>query len=178
MPRPYRPIATDHRKGAMKAALELQADVGTVHLLAPGGELLLCGREVQGDDMIASNRDAATCSGCLAAPLEGALEPPRRRPDPVPVEATSVRDLAAKLAEKAMRALEEDMDYGEPRERQEAARTLAVVCAKLMGDEPEAPAAPTPEERKRLLRESFSNPDPELVEVMREMRDRILEVTK
>src|SRR5690349_9939002 len=140
MPRPYRPIATDHRKGAMKAALELAA----------------------GDDAI-----------------EGEPVPPERpRPDPVPVEATSVRDLAAKLAEKAMRALEEDMDYGEPRERQEAARTLAVVCAKLMGDEPEAPSSPTPEERKRLLRESFANPDPELVEVMREMREKILEVTR
>src|SRR6185503_8468760 len=140
MSRPYRPIATDHRKGAMKAALELQGD-----------------------------------------PLDGELEPPprgRARPPTPPVEATSVRDLAAKLAEKAMRALEEDIDYGEPRERQEAARTLAVVCAKLMGDEPEAPATPTPEERKRLLRESFENPDPELVEVMREMREKILEVTR
>lgn len=121
MVRPYRPIATDHRKGAMKAALELREEAA-----------------------------------------EGELEPAlrgRARPPTPPVEATTVRDLAAKLAEKAMRALEEDMDYGEPRERQEAARTLAVVCAKLMGDEPEKPPELTPEEREAQLRAAMQTPE-------------------
>jgi plasmid stabilization system protein ParE len=42
---------------------------------------------------------------------------------------------AWKLTEKALRTLEHVIDHGEPRERHAAARTLAVVCAELLGDE-------------------------------------------
>lgn len=121
--------------------------------------------------------------GAYAAALaerehDGELEPPRPSRDYAPVDATDHKDLARKLLVKSLRTLEEDMAMGEPRERQEAARTLAVVCEKLIGDDP--PVAPdlTPEERRAKLLENFRDPDPELLAVMREAADDIQKALK
>ena len=94
--------------------------------------------------------------------IEPELEPPllgRKRPPVAPVEADNIHDLAAKLAVKAMRALEEDMDYGEPRERQEAARTLAIVTAKWAPETDDKPPPLTPEERRAQLTAAMQTPE-------------------
>lgn len=79
-----------------------------------------------------------------------------------PVEANGPRDLAEKLAEKAMRVLEEDLDDYDPRVKQEAARTIIAAWTKFADkDEPERTVL-TPEERVAALVESLKSPDPEL----------------
>ena len=74
-----------------------------------------------------------------------------------PVVADSLRDLALKLGEKAMRRLEEDLDDPDPRARQEAARALAAVCTKFA--EMDAPKAePSDEEREAQLHAALQSP--------------------
>lgn len=104
--------------------------------------------------------------GAMAAALALEAGEDRSQPTPPPVEAVSLKDLAVKLGEKAMRVLETDLYDPDSRARQEAARSLAALCIKFLDQQEDKPPDPTPEERQSRLLASLRDPDPELAEVL------------
>jgi len=78
---------------------------------------------------------------------------------PPPVVATDVHDLAEKLLERALRALEKDLNDVEPRVRTEAARSIGMIGVNLLKQEKEAAPPMTPEERTARLAAAESSPE-------------------
>lgn len=74
-----------------------------------------------------------------------------------PVEASNVSELLDRLAEKALRTLEEDLNDAESRPRQEAARTIVQAWSKAKAEQ-EAKAEPTEEEREAQLEAALQSP--------------------
>lgn len=78
---------------------------------------------------------------------------------PPPVEASDVRDLAEKLCEKALRALEKDLNDPEPRVRTETARSIGMIAVNLLRQEKPQEQPLTPEERAARLAAAEATPE-------------------
>ena len=100
--------------------------------------------------------------------VDGELEPSEERNRSARVVASGPRELVTKLAEKAMRVLEDDLELGEARERTQAAQVLVAAWMKIDEGEKEKPQL-TPDERRAALVESLRNPDPELRAALEEV---------
>ena len=114
--------------------------------------------------------DAAGVRHDELATVEGALEPPRASAPPKrpPLALTAPtgdtpQEYAPQAAMLSMRALVEDVLYGDGRDRAMAAHALAQVSAKFLREDAGAPPPePTPEERAARLDASLAAPDDEL----------------
>lgn len=105
------------------------------------------------------------------AEVEGELEPPRDRKYSSTVIANGPRELVTKLAEKAMRVLEEDLEIGEPLERRMAAQALIAAWTKIDEGEREDPPLTSEQRRSKLLeslRAAMAGTDPVLREALEE----------